>query len=286
MKLHVEGLEARYGSATVLRGVGLTAEPGQILALIGANGVGKSTLLNTIAGVHRNASGTVSLDGQSILGRAPHRIARAGVALVPEGRHLFGELSVRENLDMGLHGLHCSAAETRARLDSVFELFPVLADFTARRAGLLSGGQQQMLAIGRALVRKPGVLLLDEPSLGLAPMLVQQILETVGGLARDDVAVVLAEQNAAAALRVATVGVVMENGRVTRADRAEVLLADEDVSRHYLGGSVETDEEDPEGMAEGAQRQGTQRQGTQRQGGRRRVADVPAELRSRDLMSR
>jgi branched-chain amino acid transport system ATP-binding protein len=176
---------------------------------------------------------------------------------------LFDELTVLENIVMGLHGLHCNATESRERIDSVFDMFPILADFSERRAGLLSGGQQQMLAIGRALVRKPDVLLLDEPSLGLAPMLVTQILDTVSRLARGDVAVVLAEQNAAAALRVSTYGIIMENGRVTRADRAAVLLEDADVSSHYLGGAAKQ-------SAERALASGT---------------ELPPELRGRTLKS-
>ena len=236
MTLHVEQLSARYGSNTVLRDVDLDVRAGQVLALIGANGVGKSTLLNSIAGLHRTARGSVTLDGQPILGKAAHRIAALGLVLVPEGRHLFGELTVLENLTMGMHGLGYSRAAAQEQTESVFAKFPILAEFSARRAGLLSGGQQQMLAIGRALVRRPKVLLLDEPSLGLAPLLVQQILETVRTLASGDVAVILAEQNAAAALRVADRGAVLDSGRVVRVDDAAVLLEDELVSQHYLGG--------------------------------------------------
>jgi branched-chain amino acid transport system ATP-binding protein len=239
MTLRVDNLSARYGSTTVLRDVNLDVQPGQVLALIGANGVGKSTLLNSIAGLHRTASGAVSLDGSRILGKSAHRIARLGVALVPEGRHLFGELTVLENLTMGMHGLGYSRGMAQEQTAAVFEMFPILADFSARRAGLLSGGQQQMLAIGRALVRRPKVLLLDEPSLGLAPLLVQQILATVQTLAAGDVAVILAEQNAAAALRVADRGVILDSGRVVREDRAAALLEDELVSQHYLGGASE-----------------------------------------------
>jgi branched-chain amino acid transport system ATP-binding protein len=235
MTLVVTELNARYGAVTVLREVGLEVSAGQVVALIGANGVGKSTLLNSIAGLHRSATGSVLLDGKQLLGVPAHRIASMGLGLVPEGRHLFGELSVLDNLRMGLRGLGCSASEQQVRIQEVFELFPVLRDFSERHAGLLSGGQQQMLAIGRALVRKPKVLLLDEPSLGLAPLLVQQILDTVKVLAAQGVAVLLAEQNATAALRLADIGVVMENGRVSRVDAAWNLLADEEVSRHYLG---------------------------------------------------
>jgi branched-chain amino acid transport system ATP-binding protein len=235
MTLVVKELNARYGPVTVLRDVGLEVGAGKVVALVGANGVGKSTMLKSIAGLHRSATGLVLLEGKQVLGQPPHRIASLGLGLVPEGRHLFSELSVMENLRMGLHGLGCSASEVRARVQEVFELFPVLRDFIEKHAGLLSGGQQQMLAIGRALVRKPKVLLLDEPSLGLAPLLVQQILDIVKVLAAQGVAILLSEQNAAAALQVADVGVVMENGRVARVDAACDLLVDEEVSRHYLG---------------------------------------------------
>ena len=178
-------------------------------------------------------SGSVNLEGKPIRGKSAHEIARMGIGLVPEGRHLFPELSVRDNLRMGMYGLKVGNAEASSREDDAFELFPILGDFSNRMAGLLSGGQQQMLAIGRALVRRPRVLLLDEPSLGLAPLVVQQILQTVR--ADRGVGILLAEQNAAAALRIADVGVVMENGRVTINQPAAELLADDHVSRHYLG---------------------------------------------------
>lgn len=236
MTLIVEQLSARYGSATVLRDVGFEVQPGEVLALIGANGAGKSTLLHSIAGLHSAATGSVTLNGQSILGKPAHHIARLGLALVLEGRYLFGELSVLENLTMGMHGLRYSATMSKERVSEVFEMFPILSEFSGRRAGLLSGGQQQMLAIGRALVRQPKVLLLDEPSLGLAPLLVRQILDTVRVLAESGVAVVLSEQNAAAALRVSNIGIILDNGRVARVDKADVLLQDEHVSQHYLGG--------------------------------------------------
>lgn len=236
MTLQINRLSARYGRTTVLRDIDLELSAGSVLALIGANGMGKSTLLRSIAGLHRSASGSVTLDGSEILGRPAHRIATLGLGLVPEGRHLFPELTVRENLQMGLHGQGCTTAEATDRIASVLDQFPILGEFSQRSAGALSGGQQQMLAIGRALVRHPTVLLLDEPSLGLAPLLVAQILQTSRTLAERGVAVLLAEQNAAAALRVADTGAVMENGRITRLAPAQDLLDDEDVSRHYLGG--------------------------------------------------
>jgi branched-chain amino acid transport system ATP-binding protein len=241
MKLAVRDLTVRYGGSTVLRGVGIELNSGQVTAMIGANGAGKSTLLRSIAGLHRQVTGSVTLDGRELLGRPAHRIAREGLALVPEGRHLFTDLSVRENLTLGLNGLPCSAREGRSRIEEVYTMFPILAEFAGRPAGALSGGQQQMLAIGRSLVRRPDVLLLDEPSLGLAPLLVRQILSVARVRADDGVAVLLAEQNAAAALRIADIGAIMENGSLTRIDTARALLDDDHVSRHYLGAGGDTD---------------------------------------------
>jgi branched-chain amino acid transport system ATP-binding protein len=265
VRLTVAGLSARYGGNTVLRDIDLKVQSGEVLALIGANGAGKSTLLTTIAGLHRQAAGSVRLDDRELLGVPAARIAGSGLALVLEGRHLFGELTVVENLAMGMNGRGYSAAQRAEQVDCVFAMFPILQEFSRRRAGLLSGGQQQMLAIGRALVRQPQVLLLDEPSLGLAPLLVTQILDTVRGLADGGVAVVLSEQNAAAALRVASHGLVIDNGRIVRSDTSAALLADEEISRHYLGAG-DSEQNTPEGSDPGTA-----------------PAELPASLRRRSL---
>ncbi|HEV7825200.1 MAG TPA: ABC transporter ATP-binding protein [Mycobacteriales bacterium] len=237
--LDITALSACHGRVRVLHELTFAVRPGEVVALLGANGAGKSTLLHTLSGLHRPERGTVTLAGRAITGLPAHELACRGLGLVPAGRELFAELTVVENLRMGLHRCGVPPGEAAARLAEVYDLFPVLAEFADRRAALLSGGQQQMLALGRALVRRPQVLLLDEPSLGLAPLMVRQILDTVAALAHRGAAVLLAEQNATAALRIADRGVVLENGHLTRHDRADVLLADPDVSRHYLGGATD-----------------------------------------------
>jgi len=250
MNLTVRGLAAGYGPVAVLREVSLDLSAGQMLAVVGANGAGKSTLLRCLAGLLRPQGGSVCLDGREVAGLAAHRLARLGVALVPEGRQLFTELTVEDNLRMGLHG--CLARgerrEASRRLEQAYAPFPILADFARRRAGALSGGQQQMLAIGRALVRNPKVLLLDEPSLGLAPKLVEEIFSRLGTLRGAGTAVLLVEQNAAAALRIADFGCVMAGGRLSTPRPAGDLLGGEDVGRAYLGAGARAANGAPAGM--------------------------------------
>jgi branched-chain amino acid transport system ATP-binding protein len=239
MSLVVNELSARYGSMTALRKVSLTVTQGTVIALIGANGVGKSTLLNSIVGLHTRTSGNVDLEGKPIRGKSAHEIARMGIGLVPEGRHLFPELTVRENLRMGMHGLKVSNRETGSREDEVFELFPILGDFSNRMAGLLSGGQQQMLALGRVLASEPRVLLADELSLGLAPMVVERLLAAVRAAADQGVAVILVEQHVRQALAVADRVHVLRRGRVVMSGDAGDLRDDaEGIAAHYLTGDA------------------------------------------------
>ncbi len=237
--LAVRNLEVVYQDVVlVLRGVSLELPRGEIVALLGANGAGKTTLLRAVTGllgVHRGrvTKGSVELDGERISGRDAAWRVRKGLAQVMEGRRIFAELTVDENLRAG--GFTRSRAENREAQERVFDLFPVLAERRRSTAGYLSGGEQQMLAIGRALMAAPRVLLLDEPSLGLAPRLVEQVRDTIVELNRQGVSVLLVEQNAAMALAIASHGYVMETGRVVKDGPAAALLADQDIQEFYLG---------------------------------------------------
>jgi branched-chain amino acid transport system ATP-binding protein len=231
--LRVEGLRAAYGSVRVLHGVGLEVHAGELVALVGSNGAGKSTLLRTLSGVHPAIGGRVHYQGTDITSAPSHdRVAR-GIIHVPEGRQVFGVLTVEDNLRLGGHTR--SRREVEAGLAGVFELFPVLAERRRQRAGTLSGGEQQMLALGRALMGRPTLLLLDEPSMGLAPRLAAALLGTVGSLRAGGVTVLLVEQNARAALSIADRGYVLETGRIALEGPGEVLLGAESVRAAYLG---------------------------------------------------
>jgi branched-chain amino acid transport system ATP-binding protein len=240
-RLEVQGLTTGYGPVTALDGVGIVAEPGHVTAVLGANGAGKTTLLRTISGLVRARAGRVLLDGADLTRAAPEEIARAGIAHVPEGRGVITELTVEENLRLGaMLGTARSAGGARigtARgLDQVYEMFPPLAERRRREAHTLSGGERQMLVIGRALLAGPSVLLLDEPSLGLAPRIVAQIFELVRGLVdTEGVTVLLVEQNARSALSIADVGIVLNLGRVVARDAAASLAADDALRHAYLG---------------------------------------------------
>ncbi len=233
MLLAVEGLEAHYGRIRALAGVDLQVEEGELVAIVGANGAGKTTLLRTLSGVHPASAGRVLLEGRDITRIPGHRRVALGIAQVPEGRQVFAPMSVEDNLLLG--GYVRTAAERAETLAEVYALFPRLRERRDQPAGTLSGGEQQMLAIGRALMARPRLLLLDEPSMGLAPRIVEQIFETIEELRRRGTTILLVEQNAYAALSVADRGYVLESGRVTLADRAAALLADERVKAAYLG---------------------------------------------------
>lgn len=231
--LSVSNLKSCYGRIEVLHGVSLDVGKGEIVALVGANGAGKSTLLRTIAGVQPVSAGEISYDGQPITQMAAHRRVARGIALVPEGRQLFGPLTVEDNLRLG--NWTQPAKDVAASIASVFELFPMLASMRNIVAGTLSGGQQQMLAVGRALMSRPQLLMLDEPSMGLAPKLVAQILAAVTGLKRNGLTVLLVEQNARAALAIADRGYIVETGRITSTGSGAELLSDRRVQEAYLG---------------------------------------------------
>ncbi len=231
--LKVDGLKAGYGGLTILQGLTLEIAQGEIVALIGANGAGKTTALNTISGVVSRTSGTIEFEGESIADLQPHQIVRRGIVQVPEGRELFGSLSVAENLRMGATTLPRDQFD--ATLAEVHEIFPVLAERSNQFASTMSGGQQQMLAIGRALMARPTLLLMDEPSLGLAPKLVMQVFETVERVRRAGLTVLIVEQNAARTLEISDRAYVLESGEVALTGTGKDLLDDERVQRAYLG---------------------------------------------------
>jgi branched-chain amino acid transport system ATP-binding protein len=232
--LEVEALELYYGDACALAGVSLSIARGETVALVGANGAGKSSLIRSIAGIEKPRAGRVRFAGQDITGLDPHEITELGIAQVAEGRQIFPNLSVIENLELGAFSRR---ARSRAResLALVSELFPRLAERRRQSAGSLSGGEQQMLAIGRALMATPELILFDEPSLGLAPLAVEQMLSTLVELARRGLTLLLVEQNVAASLRIAARGYVLEQGSVMLSGSAEELLGDERVRQAYLG---------------------------------------------------
>jgi branched-chain amino acid transport system ATP-binding protein len=234
--LELAGVGAGYGRVEVLRTVDLTVAEGELVALIGANGAGKSTLLKTVVGLVPSTAGTVRLAGRDIGRMRPERLVREGVALVPEGRMLFGPMSVRENLELGAYG---AGRERRAAIEQglgrVHSLFPVLAERAEQPAQTLSGGEQQMLAIARALMSRPRLLLLDEPSLGLAPRIIAEIFSALDELRAQGVTVLLVEQDAKLALKHADRGYVMRTGRVVLEGSSAELLADESVRTIYLG---------------------------------------------------
>ena len=233
--LEIEGLEVGYGRIAVLHGLSLRVEPGRTVCLIGANGAGKTTMMRTISGLVQPRAGRIRFAGQDIAGRPAHRIAAAGLRQVPEGRQCFAELTVAENLVLGAY-LVPGRAEIARRQDAVLTRFPRLRERLAQFAGSLSGGEQQMLAIGRALMGAPRLLLLDEPSMGLAPLFVEEIFAILGALKADGTTILLVEQNASAALDVSDHAYVLETGRIVLSGPAAAVAADPRVTAAYLGG--------------------------------------------------
>ena len=233
--LETRGLEVAYGGIRAVKGVDLTVESGELVCLIGANGAGKTTTLKSVCGMLTPEQGEILYEGKPIGGKPSHDLLRLGISLVPEGRGIFGRLTVEENLKIGAY-VRRDRAGIASDMERLYDLFPRLAERRAQQAGTLSGGEQQMLAIGRALMSRPRLLLLDEPSMGLAPMLVQKIFETIRRIAEEGVTLLLVEQNAKLALEISHRGYVMESGKIILADAAQVLLRDPKVQQAYLGG--------------------------------------------------
>lgn len=235
MLLELDNLHVKYGNVEALHGVNLSVAAGEIVTILGANGAGKSTTLRAVSGLLRPSQGEIRFEGKPLSRLPAHRVVELGIAQSPEGRRVFGTLTVRENLNLGAFTRR-AAAEVEKSRGWIHELFPVLKERSRQLAGTLSGGEQQMLAIGRALMANPRILLLDEPSLGLAPLLVKTIFQTVREINASGVTVVLVEQNARAALKLAHRGYVLEVGKIVLEDTAERLLADPRVQGAYLGG--------------------------------------------------
>jgi branched-chain amino acid transport system ATP-binding protein len=232
--LALDDLHVYYGAIHALRGVSLQVETGKIVTLIGANGAGKSTTLNTVSGLHRPRHGTVHLENEDLTTVPPHEIVLRGVIQVPEGRRIFGRLSVLENLEMGAF-TRTDRRDLEDGLERTFDLFPRLKERRAQVAGTLSGGEQQMLAIGRALMARPRLLLMDEPSMGLAPILVEQIFGAIEDINRQGTTILLVEQNAYMALNIAHQGYVLQTGNIVLSGPASELQANAEVKRAYLG---------------------------------------------------
>ena len=231
--LKVEDLHVYYGSIHAIKGVSFEVNEREIVTLIGANGAGKSTTLNTVAGLLKARSGSITFEGKSLAGVPASKIVSLGMALCPEGRRVFQQMTVRENLEMG--GYTRQPSEIGPSLENVFERFPRLKERQKQIAGTLSGGEQQMLAMGRALMSKPRLLMLDEPSMGLAPLLVEQIFDIIGELNRAGTTILLVEQNAQMALSIANRAYVLETGNIVKSGDAHLLMNDDDVRKAYLG---------------------------------------------------
>ena len=233
--LTISNLHIYYGAIRALEGVSLEVKCGEIVTMIGANGAGKSTTIRSISGLVRPREGEILFEGKPIHSLPPHQIVTLGIGQSPEGRRVFANMTVRENLTLGAYTRHRKPVEVKSDMERMFHLFPRLKEREAQSAGTLSGGEQQMLAIGRALMARPRLLLLDEPSLGLAPFLVKSIFQIIQEINREGVTVLLVEQNANQALRIANRGYVLETGSVVLADTASNLLSNDNVRKAYLG---------------------------------------------------
>ncbi len=240
--LELEDIHAAYGAIEVLHGISLTVDEGEIVTLVGANGAGKTTTLMTISGVVKPRSGAIRFAGKDLVGVPAHAIVGRGIAQSPEGRKIFPRLTVLENLEMGAFGRN-DREGIKKDIDHVFELFPILGERRHQAGGTLSGGEQQMLALGRAMASRPKLLLLDEPSLGLAPLIVRKIFDVIEQLNQEGVTILLVEQNARMALKLADRGYVLETGSITMSDSAENLLGDKRVQSAYLGEAEPAPEE-------------------------------------------
>lgn len=232
--LKVENLNVYYGTIHALKGISFDVNEGEIVTLIGANGAGKSTTLNTICGLLHSRTGSIAFEGRSIMHRSAHMIVSDGIAHCPEGRHVFAKMTVEDNLEMG--GFTRPRSEIADSIAAVYKSFPRLEERRTQLAGTLSGGEQQMLAMGRAMMSKPRLLMLDEPSMGLAPILVEQIFDMIKELHKQGTTILLVEQNAQMALSVADRGYVLETGRISLSGTGAELAASEDVRKAYLGG--------------------------------------------------
>jgi branched-chain amino acid transport system ATP-binding protein len=241
--LRLRNVDAGYGKLSVLRRVSLHVSPGEIVTIVGANGAGKTTLLRTVAGLVRPRAGEISFDGADVTRLATERVVALGCSLVPEGRQVFAPMPVRENLLLGAHVQYARGrrAEVAEDLERVYGLFPILRQREHQLAGTLSGGEQQMLAIGRALMARPKLMMLDEPSMGLAPLVVKDIFAIVRRISEEGTTVLLVEQNARSALRLASRGYVLETGRIVLQGTADELLSNRDVQRAYLGSDLDAE---------------------------------------------
>ncbi len=245
--LRIRNLDVAYGAVQVLRRASLHVARGEVVAIVGANGAGKTTLLKTVTGLVRPTAGTIALEGREVVGLATEETVAMGCSLVPEGRQVFADMSVRENLLLGGHVQYRrgNGHQVREDLDRVQRLFPVLAARHRQLAGTLSGGEQQMLAMGRALMSRPRLVMLDEPSMGLAPLVVKDIFQIIARISASGCTVLLVEQNARGALRISNRGYVLETGRIVLEGTSEELLANRDVQRAYLGRDVNQSEGQP-----------------------------------------